>query len=175
MGLLIKKSGYEDAFFVMIVLFTIAIFSLILVKSWDSMKDPLKDTIENTLPSDSNVNISKTFNAVSSTTVLVSNLLPFILIGLFAFVFIGTAIYMNHPIMLFIGILVLGVAIMLGMIYANIYQEISTSDEFSSTNDKLVLQGKFMEFLPFIILLIFIAITGTVIYLKQNTARGSGL
>jgi len=98
--------------------------------------------------------------------------LPFILIGLFAFVFIGTAIYFNHPIMIFVGIIILGVAILLGVVYSNVYHQISASDEFSSVNAELSLQEQFMKFLPFIILLIFIAITGAIIYLRQGSGGG---
>mgnify|MGYP000306505895 CR=1 FL=1 len=173
MELLKKKSGFEDAFFVIIVLFTIAIFLLILHKAWVSTRAPMETAINSALPN-SSVNVTKTFNSVTGTIKLASNLLPFILIGLFMFVFIGTAIYFNHPIMIFVGIIILGIAILLGVVYSNIYHQISASDTFSSSNSELQLQEQFMKFLPFIVLLIFVAITGAIIYLRQG-AGGGGL
>lgn len=170
----IRKSGFEDAIFVMVVLFTIAIFLLILLKAWTSMRTPLEEGIESAMPSGSDVNITKTFDMVTATTILASNLLPLVLIGLFAFVFIGTAIYFNHPMMIIVGIIILGVAIMLGAIYANMYHQISSSDEFTSTNAQLPLQEKFMKYLPYIIFLIFIATILAVIYLRQGSG-GTGL
>ena len=167
-----RKAGFEDAFFVIAVLFTIAIFVLILAKSWGEMRTPLEEGLNGTLPSDSNVNITKTFDTITSTTTLFSKLLPFVLIGLFAFVFIGTAIYMNHPIMLVVGIIILSVAIMLGAIYSNIYHQISSSDEFTEINDELPIQEMFMKYLPFIIILIFIVIIISIIFLRGKTGGG---
>jgi len=171
-SLIKRKSGFEDAFFVMAVLFTIAIFVLILVKSWTEMRTPLEEGITGALPDGSDVNVTKTFDTITSTTTLLSTLLPFILIGLFAFVFIGTAIYMNHPIMLVVGIIILAVAIMLGAIYANIYHQISSSDEFTETNEQLPIQELFMQYLPYIILLIFIAIIIAIIFLRGQGGGG---
>jgi len=167
-----RKSGFEDAFFVIAVIFTISIFILILAKSWGEMRTPLEEGITGALPSGSDVNVTKTFDNITSTTSLFSTLLPFILIGLFAFVFIGTAIYMNHPIMLVVGIIILAVAILLSSIYANIYHQISESDEFAATNDELPIQEIFMQYLPFIIMLIFIAIIISIIFLRGKSAGG---
>lgn len=168
-----RKSGFEDAFFVMAVLFTIAIFVLILNKVWTEVKDPLEEGITGALPA-SDVNVSKTFDTVSSTTSLLSVLMPFILIGLFAFVFIGTSIYMKSPVMIVVGIIILAVAILLGSIYSNIYHQISASDEFTDTNDLLPLSELFMQYLPFIILILFVAITIAIIFLRGQ-AGGGGL
>lgn len=167
----IKKSGFEDTFFVIAVLLTIAIFMLILTKVWGEVKDPLAEGIQGSLPAGSGVNVSENFNNVQSTGILMSRLLPLIIIGLFAFVFIGTAIYFNNPIMIFIGIIILGVAIFLAIVYANIYQEISSSPEFSTANSQLGLQGKLIKALPYIVMIMFIFIIAAVLYTKRG---GSG-
>ena len=169
-----RNSGFEDAFFVMVVIFTIALFVLVLFKVWSEVKDPLEEGITGALPSSSSdVNVSETFDTITSTTTLLNTLLPFLLIGLFAFVFIGTSIYMKSPIMIVVGIVVLAVAILLGSIYANIYHQISASDEFTETNDVLQIQGLFMQYLPFLVLLLFIGITIAVIFLRSQSGGTS--
>ena len=169
----IRKSGFEDAFFVMVVIFAIAIFVLILVKVWSEVNEPLAEGINGALNTTSDVNVTKTFNTITATTSLLGTLLPFILIGLFAFVFIGTSIYMKSPIMIVVGLVVLAVAILLGVIYSNIYHQISASDEFTSTNDVLPIQELFMQYLPFIILILFVGITVAIIFLRSQTGGTS--
>lgn len=167
-----RKSGFEDAFFVMVVIFAIAIFVLILVKVWSEIRTPLEEGITGALPS-SDVNVTKTFDTITSTTSLLGTLLPFLLIGLFAFVFIGTSIYMKSPVMIVVGFIVLAVAILLASIYSNIYHQISASDEFTSTNDVLPLPELFMQYLPFIILILFVGITIAIIFLRSQTGGTS--
>lgn len=166
----IKKSGFEDAFFVIAVLIAISIFVLVLAKAWDSMSEPVAESIKSTLPDDSGLNttITNTFDKIGSTTILFNKLLPFLIIGLFAFVFIGTAIYFQHPIMIFVGFVVLGVAVLLAMIYSNIYTEISTNSEFATANSDLSIQGLYMKNLPYIVIIMFIGITAAIIYFRKS-------
>lgn len=171
-SLIKRKSGFEDAFFVMVVIFAIAIFVLILVKVWSEVRTPLEEGINGALPS-SDVNVSETFDTITSTTSLLGTLLPFLLIGLFAFVFIGTSIYMKSPVMIIVGFIVLAVAILLASIYSNIYHQISASDEFTDTNEVLPIQELFMQYLPFIILILFVGITIAIIFLRSQTGGTS--
>ena len=171
MELLKKKSGFEDAFFVIAVIFTIAIFILILSRVWGEVNPSLDAAITGALPANSGVNVTNTFSKITSTTLLFDKLLPFILIGLFAFVLIGTAMYMNNPIMIFVGIIVLAVAILLASIYANIYHQISQSDEFTSTTANFKVSDTFMQYLPSIILIMFIGITIGVIWSRGGSTN----
>ena len=166
-----RKSGFEDAFFVMAVLFTIAIFILILAKVWNDIKDPLDEGISGSFNS-TDLNVTQNFDRITSTINLFGSLMPFLLIGLFAFVFIGTSIYMKSPVMIVVGIIVLGIAILLGSIYANIYHQISGSDEFTEANDALPIPELFMQYLPFIILLLFVGITIAIIFLRGQSGGG---
>ena len=164
----IKKSGFEDAFFFITVVFTICIFVLVLAKVWDDAKTPMADSIQKTMGANSSVNATETFDKVSDTINLFNKLVPLIIIGLFAFVFIGVAIYIQHPIMLFVGIIVLGVAILLAMIYSNIYTSMIESDNFSEQAASLTIQNEFMEFLPYIVIILFVGIVALIIYSRQG-------
>lgn len=169
----IRKSGFEDAFFFIAVIMTIAIVILILNKAWSSMNEPLAESIQSSLPAGSGVNVSNNFAGVTSTTLLFDKLLPFIIIGLFAFVFIGAAFYMNSPIMIVVGLVVLSIAIMLGAIYANIYHQISSSDEFTSTNASLPITELFMKYLPYIMIIMLVGIVVAVIWSRSSSTGGS--
>ena len=167
MGVL--KKGFEDAFFVIIVILTISIFVLILSKAWTEVKDPLADSINSHTYLNTTVNVTENFERTTDTIFLFGRILPFILIGLFAFVFIGLSIYSNNTIMLFVGIIILAVAVLLGMVYANIYQSISESPAFTDVVNHLTITGLFMKYLPYIIVIIFVGSVITIILLKQNT------
>ncbi len=167
----IKKSGFEDAFFVIAVLIAISIFTLVLAKAWNSMSEPTSESIKSTLPDDAGLNqtVTNTFSNIGSTIVLFNKLLPFLIIGLFAFVFIGTAIYFQHPIMIFVGFVILAIAVLLAMIYSNIYTEISSSSEFTTENSDLSIQGLYMQYLPYIVIIMFIGITASIIYFRKGS------
>lgn len=167
----VRKSGFEDVIFVLAVIFTIAIFILIVSKAWGSVEPVLDEGINSALPSDSSVNVSRTLTQTTETIQMFDKLLPFILIGLFAFIMIGAALYLNHPVMLIVGIIVLSVAILLGVIYSNVYNEISSSDSFATENDNLPIIEIFMKFLPFIIILMIIGITALILYSKSGGTK----
>jgi len=160
----IRKSGFEDAFFFIVVLFALSIVILVVYYAWSQMKDPLADSIQSSLPAGSGVNISENFKGVTSTISLFDKLIPFLMIGLFAFVLIGAGMYMNHPIMAFVGILILGMAVLLSIIYANVYHQISSTDELSSTNANFPIMELFMKYLPYIVVIVFVLITAAVIW-----------
>jgi len=52
-----KKSGFEDSFFVMIVLMGVILFILILSKVWSEMRTPLDEGLTGALPDGSGENI----------------------------------------------------------------------------------------------------------------------
>jgi len=130
----VLKKGFEDAFFVIVVVLTIAIFLLILGKAWGEMRNPIENSLNQSVGND-DFNFTSTFDKVDTTLTLFDTLLPFIILGLFAFVFITAGALFKHPMMIFVGIIVLGVALLLGMIYSNIYESISESSNFDDVNN----------------------------------------
>ena len=163
-----KKSGFEDMFFIIVVLFAVSIFLIILSKIWTDIKTPLNQGITSAMPENPGMNISETLDQVSSTNIMFDKMIPFLLIGLLGFVLIGASAYLSHPILAFVGIIVLGVAILLAVVYANVYHQLSSSDEFSSTTAQHPIADKFMEYLPIWLLLAFIGVIITTIWLRSN-------
>lgn len=167
---IIKKSqDFTSFFFVIVILLTISLFLLVLNKVWAEIKTPLNEGLQSAMPSDTSVNITETLDKTSSSGFLFDKLIPFIIIGLFAFVLITAGAFMQHPIMIFVGIIILAVAIIIAVVYSNLYNSISSTDEFTATKAQMGIQDKFMQYLPVIIFIMAIGIGAAIIW-----SRGKG-
>ena len=164
-----NKKGFVEWFFVLVVIMAFSIFALVLNKAWDGIEEPLIDGLSDNLPDDSPVNVSDILGNVGNTTRNFSNMLPFLIIGLVGFILITAGAIMKHPVMIFVGIIVFGVVILLGVIYSNVYSEIANSDGFSDISDDLGIQNSLMDYLPTIIFLIALGIVGSIIYGKSQS------
>jgi len=164
-----RKSGFEDAFFVIAIIFTIVIFLVILAKVWGDIYPTLSDSLTSATPDgDTTFNVSSTFEGVDSTITMFDKLFPLVLIGLFGFVLIGASIYAEHPIMLFLGLIILAVVILLAVIYANIYNQITQTEQFSETTSDFGISNIFMRYLPYVLFLMFIAIGAVVLWSRSK-------
>lgn len=167
-----KKGNFVAWFFVIVVLLTFSIFMLVMNKAWGEIETPLAEQLEENMPDDSPVNVTDILRKVGNTERNLSNMLPFLIIGLFAFVLIGAGSLMKHPIMIFIGIIILGVCILLAVIFSNVYTQMSDSDEFAETKADLGIQNKFMDYLPTIVFIMAIGIFIAVLYGKSQGGGG---
>jgi len=168
-----KAQDFTSFFFVIVVLLAVGLFLLVLNKVWSEIKTPLNEGLQSAMPDDTSVNITETLDKTSGGTLLFDKLLPFVLIGLFAFTLIVAGSFMQHPIMIFVGIIVLAVAIIIAVVYSNLYNSISSADEFSSTKAQMGIQDKFMQYLPVIIFIMAIGIGAAIIWSRGK--GGSGL
>lgn len=171
MELLKKNKGFEDGFFVLALVFAITIFILIVAVAWEQIEPELDTSLNSAISNNTAVNVSSTLSGVGSTTKMFNSLLPFIMIGIIGFLILGASLYLQHPVFAFVGVIILGVAILLGVIYSNVYQEISTSTPFESTSSDFGVFNIFMEYLPTFIILLFIII---IIFLVMNKRGGTG-
>jgi len=168
-----KKGNFVAWFFVIIVLMAFSIFALVLYNSWDHIKDPMAEEFEKAIPDNSNVNVTDILGGVGDTTKNFSNMMPFLIIGLFAFVLITAGAIIKHPIMIFVGIIVLGVVILIAITFSNVYSEMADSEGFTDSDSELGVQGKFMDYLPVIIFVMAIGIFAAVLYGKSQAGGGS--
>lgn len=167
----VKKSQEFMAFFIIIIaLLAFCLFFLVLNKVVSEISSPLTVGLNSSMPEASyeDYNLSRTIDQTSSATLLLDNMLPFILIGLFAFVMILGGSFMQHPILIIAGIIILGIVIMLAAIYSNVYNDISSTSEFSSTKADLPVTDKFMQYLPFIIFILAVAVTVTIVFARKG-------
>lgn len=169
----IKKSqGFLEMLLVVVFLLAVGLFILILNNAWGQVKTPFQEGIEEALPSDSPFNATDTLNKTSSAALSFDKLLPFLIIGLIAFVMISAGAYMQHPIMIVVGIIMFGIVILIAVIYSNAYQDIAESTSFTSTNDDLPIQSKFMQYLPIIAFLIVGAVILSLIWSRRGYSGG---
>ncbi len=174
-GLLNKKGqsagGFLAWFFVIIVLFAAALFFLIINKVWGEVSPPLNEALNKSVPAGDQEKINKVISDTSGGISSFDKLMPFLLIGLMAFVMIIAGTIIDSPVMLFVGVIIMAVVIIIGVVYANVYNEISTSAQFTSTNDQLTIQNKFMQYLPIIGFLMAIGI-GIAIMVRRSQVSG---
>lgn len=167
-----KKGNFVAWFFVIIVLFAFSIFALVLFNSWDKIKNPMAAEFEKAIPDDSNVNVTDILGGVGDTTKNFSNMMPFLIIGLFSFVLITAGAIIKHPIMISVGLIVLGAVILIAVTFSNVYETITDSEGFADSDSELVIQGEFMDYLPVIIFIMAIGIFAAVIYGKSQGGGG---
>lgn len=160
------QTGFTTWLFIIVILLTFSIFFLVLRKSWSEIQTPLNEGLTNAMPSDTSVNVTEILDQTAGISTTFDLLFPFIIIGLFGFVMIGAGAYLGHPIMIFVGIIMMAVLVMLGAVYANVYDSISSSDEFSDAKSFLGIQDKFMQYLPYIVVFMIIGIAVAVIMAK---------
>ena len=163
--------GFIAWFFVIIVLLAAALFFLIINKVWGDFSTPFGQAINDSIPQADRAEVSGVISDTSSGVRTFDKLIPFLIIGLMAFVFIIAGSIMDSPVMIFVGMIVMAVVVLLGVIYGNVYNEISTTSEFTSTNDTLPIQNKFMEYLPFIGFFMAIGI-GVALMVRRSGAQG---
>jgi hypothetical protein len=164
-----KSQGFEAWFFVIIVLLAFSLFFVVLNKIWGDVKEPLDEGLSNAMPDNSPVNISTTLNQVTSAGLQFDKLIPLILIGLFGFILISAGAIIKHPIMIFVGIIILGVVILISVIFSNLYNEITSSDGFSNTKADMPVQDLLMHYLPAIVVIMAVVIMAALLL-----TRGSG-
>lgn len=167
-----KAQGFEAWFFVIVVLLAFGLFFLVLNKVLGDIKDPLDEGLTSAMPSNSPVNVSTILGQVTSAGLQFDKLIPFIVIGLFGFLLISAGAIIRHPIMIFVGIIILGVVILIAVVFSNVYSNISSSDEFSSTKAQLTIQDKFMQYLPTIVIIMAIVVVSAILW---SRSQGGGL
>lgn len=168
----IKKSqgvSFISLLFVMALLFAFAIAFLVISKGWSEIKTPLDEGLNSAIPSTgSDVNVSELLNNTSSTTILFDKMIPFLIIGLFGFVLIIAGFYADSPITWIVGIIILAVSILLGVVYSNVYHQISSTNEFASTTSNFQIQDLFMHYLPIVMFILAIGIGAAILWAKKG-------
>ena len=169
---LVKKSqGFEAWFFVIVVLLAFGLFFVILNNTWSDISEPLAEGLESAMP-DNGVNVTNTLGQVTSAGLQFDKLIPFIVIGLFGFLLISAGAIIRHPIMIFGGIVILGVVILVAVVFSNVYNNITESEAFSDTKADLPIQDLFMKYLPVIVILMAIVIVGAILWSRSSGGAG---
>ena len=167
-----KFTDMVSLFFALAVIFGVAIFLLILYNVYnENIKDKLNEALTSSTPAEASSNVTKILEKTGSGIRMFNTLFPFLLVGVFGFVLVTALMARSHPAFLFIGLIVLGIALILAAIYSNVYETIAEKDEFSDTDAEFSIIGIFLDNLPIVILILFIAIA---LILYAFPGRGGG-
>lgn len=157
-----KRKGQADfisLFFVLAVLFGVAIFAIILYNAYnDNIKDNLNNALTASTPVDENANVTEILGDTSSGILMINSLFPLLLVGLFAFGLVMAMMGKSHPVFFFIGLIMLAVSIILAVVFSNVYTSISETDNFIDTTHEFGVVNFVMNNLPLVIFILFIAI-----------------
>jgi len=158
-GFMMVRNSYTELFFALAILFGIAIFFLILYNAYnDNIKDKLNTALTSSTDVDSNANVTKILDQTSTSLTRFDALFPLLIVGVFGFVLVMALMAKSHPAFLFIGIIILGVALILGAIYSNVYESIAETDNYEDTDTEFNITGLFLDNLPIIVIILFVAI-----------------
>jgi len=154
------QTDFISLFFVLVVLFGVAIFTIILYNAYnDNIKDNLNDALTSSTPVDANANVTKILSQTSGGINMLNPLFPLLLVGLFGFGIATALMGKSHPAFFFVGIIILAVAIILAVVFPNVYESITDTDNFSDTTSEFGIMSFVMNNLPLVIFILFSAIS----------------
>lgn len=160
-----ERNSFTELLFAVAFIFAIAIFFLILHQVYN---ENLKPELSDNLVEDPSFNSSQILDDTGSAISNFDIYFPLLLIGIFGFVIMMAFMTESPKIFLFIGIIILGVALIVGVVFSNVYEKISETDTYSDTSTELNIMGLFMDNLPIIIFILFIAIVLILYALKSQ-------
>ena len=172
-----NKKGQADfisLFFVLVVLFGVAIFAVILYNAYDeNIKDNLNDALTSSTPVDANANVTKVLDQTSGGISMLNPLFPLLLVGLFGFGLVMALMGRSHPAFLFIGLIILAVSIILAVVFSNSYEAITSHASFTNTAAEFGVINLIMSNLPLTIFILFLAIAAILYGFKgPGTPKG---
>lgn len=173
-SILKNKQGqfvFEDVFYALAFVFFAAIFTFILYFAFNQAKPELGTIIDSNLPVGyTGQNATTLLNKVSNTVQMFDVLFPFLIIGLVIMLMVSAMFVQSHPVFFVVTIIILGVAVLMGVIFSNTYQQITTDPSFANTADDFPITNVFMKYLPYLIGLT-VLITAVVIFTKSGASN----
>ena len=178
MELRLNKKGQTDfiaIFFVLVVLFGVAIFAVILYNAYDeNIKDNLNAALTSSTPVDANANVTAILEQTSGGIRMLNPMFPLLLVGLFGFGLVMALMGKSHPVFFFVGIVILAVAIILAVVFSNAYESITTNASFTSAASEFSVMTFVMDNLPLIIFILFIIIAAVLYGMRGSGGQPGG-
>jgi hypothetical protein len=173
-SLLYDKKGqgaFEDILTIIPYIFFAGLLFFIVFFIVGQIKPDVSEALQNSMNADSPVNISEQMDQTSGGIGLFNTLFPLLLIGLIIMCIVSASFMGSHPVFFFVSLILLIVMVILGVVFSNVYQQITTDSNFGDTADSFNIVHVFMKYLPFIAFVIII-IVFIVIY--SQSGGGSG-
>ena len=144
------QTGFEDIFYVLAYILAAGLIIFIVYYVYGEIKSPIDTGLNSAMPSgDTTFNVTSMLNNPTGGIGLLNNLFPLIVLGLIMMTVISAFYMGSHPIFFFVSLILLGVVIMLGAVYSNVYQQITTDTAFDNASTNINTTNLFMKYLPF--------------------------
>lgn len=167
------QMGLETVFYIMAFLFATAILIVVLGYSWGRISPNLETVINDALPDgETSYNITTVDSKVDGGINLFNLMFPFLILGLVIMAMIYAFSTNSTPIFFFISLIILGVVIILGVTFSNVYQQITTTTDLAATAESYSVMQIFLQNFPIIIVVIVVIVM--VILFGVNRSGGTG-
>lgn len=169
-----NQTDFVGLFFALVVIFGVAVFIIILYNAYDThIKDNFNDAITASTPIDPSANVTKILEDTSSGIGKFNPLFPFLLIGVFGYVMFIALLSRSHPAFFFIGLIILGVALIIAATFSNVFESIIATDNFAESASEFGIMSLILGNLPIVIFLVFIAIA-IILYVFPTKSQQGG-
>lgn len=169
------QTGFEDGMYVLVYIFAAALLVFILYFVFSQVDDPFSQALGSAIPEgETSFNVTQASSQTLGSVGIFNTLFPFLLTGLIGMVIVSAMFMDSHPVFFFVSLIILGVVILLGIVFSNIYQQITTDTAFGDTADNFSIMNIFLKKLPWVIAIV-IFIIAIVLYSKSGSSGGGGL
>jgi len=152
-----KKGNAFDVIYIMMILFLMAVVTLIAVTVYNAWDGSGKVT-----SSTGNIALQK----ANTTLTALDGIFAFVIVMLFILVIISSFMINTHPAFFVVTLILLIIAIILAVQFSNIYEQISEG-ELEDESSRYSIMSYMLDKLPFIIAVIIITIA-VVLYAKAK-------
>lgn len=166
-----KKGNFEQTFFVIVMIFAMGIFLFFLLFFAQETLPRIKESLTDSTPEDPSANVSVILDKTLTSTERYDAWYPFLLFGIFGYLFVTAFFIKSHPMLFFIGIIVLLIALMIGGVFSNIYERLADKEQLSDVNDEMNITRVYMDWLPAIVFAVFLFLA-FVLYINKGGATG---
>ena len=173
--LLIKKgqTGFEESLWVIATMFGVAIFVFILYFAYGQIKEPVSEGLTNAMSDGgATFNVTDAGDTTQSAIGFFSTLFPFFIFGLILFVAVSAMFIKSHPVFFFVSIVLLIIVIILGVVFANVYEEVSSDSNFGDTDSNLTVMHYVMKYLPWMAAIVIIVLMVIIFSNKSGGTTG---
>lgn len=167
-----RNSEFGDIFLVMVIIFAVAIFVIILFFAFGQVEGKMSEALTSSTPEDTNANVTAILSKTSTAITRINVLFPLLIAGLFGFVMISAMFLKSHPAFFFIGLLILAAALTIGAVFSNVFGNLAQHEQLAESAANFNIMGLFMENLPIIILLFFVAMA-IILWARKSPTGGN--
>ena len=169
----LKKNSYVELLLAVAMIFGIAIFILILYNTYNvHLKDKISGALEGAATPEQGKNTTKILEKTGVSLSRFDIYFPLLLVGIFVFILLGAFLTESPKAFFFIGLIILGVILIVGVSLSNVYEKIAENDEFTTTDTEFGIMAIFLDNLPLVIFILFIAVVIILYGLKARQGGG---